>query len=142
MAVPTDLRFFKPLEWKNDPSRVDPRLCYALDAVRAAAGAPIIIHVAFDTSGHTPKSYHYSAPGRPLAIACDFHFAGSISLADQFAAIRSVPAITAVGFYPKWVHPGFHVDLRDDDRLFWVQRAGRYIYFTKEQDFKLAAGIK
>lgn len=135
MPVPTDLRYFKPSEWPKDPSKVDPRLCYALDAVREAAGAPISIHVAWDKGGHAANSFHY----RGLAV--DFHFLGPIPPVHQLNAILPVPEIMGIGRYPSWAHPGWHVDLRPSPRLFWVEQDGRYVYFREEHDFRVAAGL-
>lgn len=131
-AVATD--HFDLSEWVRDPSRVDTRLCHALEAVRKSGGVPVTIHVAYDTSGHAPSSYHYRGQ------AVDFHFSPRLPLADQLAAILSVTGLGGIGYYPEWAHPGWHVDLRDD-RLFWVQRAGRYHYYTRLDDFKTALGV-
>lgn len=125
---------FKLSEWVKDPSRVDTRLCHALEAVRKSGGVPITIHVAYDTAGHAPQSYHYSGK------AVDFHFSPRLPLADQFAAILSATGLGGIGYYPEWAHPGWHVDLRDD-RLFWVQRAGCYHYYTQIADFRDAIGV-
>lgn len=126
---------FRLGEWRKDSSKVDARLCSALEAVRIAGGVPIIIHVAWDNAGHAPASYHYKGQ------AVDFHFAPALPREKQLAAILGVHELGGIGWYPDWAHPGWHVDLRQGPRLFWVGKSGKYTYFQNDHAFSRAAGM-
>jgi len=73
---------------------------------------PIIIHCSAEISGHTDGSYHYKG------LATDFHFQTPISLREQLKALKSALRrvslfhFVGLGFYPDWIHPGFHLDSR------------------------------
>ena len=125
------VRHFKPEEWGKDPSNVHPLLVHIVDEIRDSCGVPIIIHVAWDNSGHATKSYHYRNP----ALACDLHFAGSIPYAEQLQLFLMYQEINGIGFYPQWNHKGFHIDLRKPPRLFWQQLNGNYLYYTNPNQF-------
>lgn len=125
-----DTTHFKANEWVKNPSKVNTGLILALEAVRVRAGVPIHIHVAWDDGGHATHSYHYKG------MAVDFHFDQSLSKAEQLEAVLSVPEIVGIGYYPEWAHPGWHVDIREGERLFWVQRKGQYHYTKSISEFK------
>lgn len=126
------MRYFKDSEWRKDPSRVSPLLKEALDNVRHAAGVPIVINVAFSTSGHAPSSYHKRGE------AVDFSFRG-LDFSKQLHAILSQNVLRGIGYYPWWNNPGWHVDLRQGKHLFWLSPvAGKYEYFLGEEDFREA----
>ena len=119
----SDIRHFKPAEWKQDPDRVDTGLAGAMDQLREMLGAPIIIHEAWAPSGHGKDSLHYSGG------AVDFHVQGGPPFVRVLLAVLSIPAFMGVGWYPKWTHPGFHVDIRQTQtRLLWVKQNGIYRY--------------
>lgn len=126
---------FRLDEWRKDPSKVDGRLCNALEAVRVAGGVPVSIHVAWDDAGHAPASYHYKGQ------AVDFHFASTLSREKQLSAILGVSQLGGIGWYPDWAHPGWHVDLRAGSRLFWIGKGGKYTYFQNDHAFARAAGM-
>lgn len=126
----SQIRHFDRNEWPKDPSKVNPKLIYTMDDVREGAGVPVWIHVAYEEDGHSPNSYHYRGD------AVDFHFGVSekagkkLSYLEQFVVLSQYP-FGAIGFYPFWNNPGWHVDLRPwgERRLYWVRnRNGGYDY--------------
>jgi len=117
------VRFFKKDEWLKDPDKVSPDLVLAMDRLREVAGVPILIHVAWEESGHATKSYHYQG------LAVDFHFATGMTCQEEYRVITDLGLFGGVGFYPHWKpRPGWHVDLRKD-QLRWVQNKDKtYAY--------------
>lgn len=109
------VRYFKRDEWPKDPDKVSPNLVLAMDRLREVAGVPILIHVAWEESGHASQSYHYKGQ------AVDFHFAPGLTHQEEYQRIADLGLFGGVGFYPHWgPRPGWHVDLRKDT-LRWVQ---------------------
>lgn len=125
---PRNIRHFRPEEWATDPTKVDPALVRLLDAVREAATVPVLIHVAYDPTGHASRSLHATLPAR----AVDFHFAPdpAFSPLAQFALLSSFAAVGGLGFYPGWrPAPGWHLDLREAaPRTLWTRVNGVYAY--------------
>ena len=119
-----DVRHFGPQEWGKDPDLVDERLVLTMDEVRAQAGVPVIVHVAWDDGGHSGNSQHYDGK------AVDFHFGRGLSLVEEFALLSSFRAFGGIGFYPDWrPRPGWHVDIRDNAQaLLWVRLGDQYHY--------------
>lgn len=105
------VKHFKREEFKKDPDKVIPSLVFLMDEIREASGFPIIIHVAWDDSGHTPKSLHYKG------MAVDFHWKADLnkfSYLEQFCLLSQFRKIGAIGFYPFWNNPGWHIDIRSN----------------------------
>ena len=132
----TRVKHFKRIEWVKDPDLALPDLVYIMDEMRSVAGAPFIIHVCFDDSGHEPNSAHF-ATKRDFAYAVDFHIHGW-SLMDQWLFIEKWP-IMGLGIYPFWKNPGLHIDLRRHSlehptlgRRWWRNEQGEYLSFNKE----------
>ena len=125
-----DTAHFPVAAWIKDPSKVDMALVLALEAVRGRAGEKIHINVAWDDSGHQPHSQHY------LGKAVDFHFYPGLTPLQQLEAILSVPEIHAIGWYPEWNTPGWHVDIRDTPMLYWKRVSGVYVYTHNLDQFK------
>lgn len=103
------IRHFTRAEFPKDPDRVSPDVVLLMDEMREAAGVPIIVHVAWDDSGHVGDSSHYSTT-RDYAMAVDFHFVGW-PLLDQWLFAERFPW-NGIGLYPHWNAPGLHCDLR------------------------------
>ena len=120
-----NMRYFKISEFKVSPEKLDKGLLLALDELRHISKTPIIINCAYATSGHSPKSYHYTGN------AVDFHFKkGVLSPAEQYKFISRIPYFQGIGWYPHWDSPGWHVDNREKPlRWTWVRDA--YNYSTK-----------
>ena len=126
------VKYFRKEEWGKDPENVHPLLVHIVDEIRYLSGVPISIHVAWDDSGHSTKSYHYRNP----SLAVDLHFqAGRISYTEQLQLFLAYKEIGGIGFYPSWAHPGWHIDLRQGQRLFWIQKNGVYNYHNDVQQF-------
>jgi hypothetical protein len=113
------LRYFKKHEFRKNPDKAHPNTVLLCDDIRhtmtnlspTPADVRMVIHVAWDDNGHAPNSYHY----KDKALAVDFHIAG-VPLPMQYAILTSFRRIGALGFYPWWHSPGWHLDLRPNDR--------------------------
>ena len=120
--IPQDLKHFRAAEFQAPSAAVDSRLCYGLDALRETVGGPVVIHCTFDTDGHEPQSRHKLSP----CDAADLHVVG----VPPATVLRAILAggWGGVGWYPHWVNPGFHLDLRPGPRKFWVRTKDGYVY--------------
>jgi hypothetical protein len=115
------IRHFVPEEW-GEWRKLDWGLVVLLDQIREEAGCQIVIHEAWAASGHSPKSYHYTGQ------AVDFSFRG-LSGPEQYCLLSGFRRIGGIGYYPRWIHPGWHVDLRNGlGRLQWVHSEAGYRY--------------
>ena|SRR6266850_141312 len=124
------IRHFQRGEFVKDPDKVAWDTVLLLDEMRDVIGSPIHIHIAWDDSGHSTDSSHYT-DSRDFATAVDLHFEG-LSLLDQWLFAERFPW-NGIGLYPYWDHPGLHVDLRrlgrDHPHLgkrWWRDAAGVY----------------
>lgn len=117
------VRYFRKKEWGDDPEKVVPELVFLLDGIRARSGVAVVVHQAFARSDHSARSYHYQG------LAVDFHFTG-LSARHQFEILDGFEEPGAMGWYPHWNNPGWHIDLRENaTRLYWHRtRDGRYAY--------------
>lgn len=121
------VRFFTKEEWKQNPDRVSKKLVLTVDDLRYRASlinprTTCIIHEAWASSGHAPKSYHYTG------LAVDLHFT-HLDIMDQWGILSSCRAIGGLGYYPDWNNPGWHIDLRPVQyRLTWLCHRHNYIY--------------
>jgi len=96
----------------------------------------MIIHCG--TQGrHCENSYHYKG------LAADFHFKppnGSINFLNQvdhlcrFLAEMQLTDSTALGLYPQWRHPGFHLDVRGY-KARWGKVDNQYTSFQEALNF-------
>jgi uncharacterized protein YcbK (DUF882 family) len=113
------LNYFTKKEFRKDPNKVHPEIPHLCDAIRerctivvpAPADVKMILHVVWDDTGHSSKSYHY----KEKAMAVDFHIVG-VPLPLQYTILTSFRQIGALGFYPWWNNPGWHMDIRRNDR--------------------------
>ena len=140
------IEFMKREEWIKDPDRVHPEVVYLLEEVRRAAMAPIVIHVAWDDSGHESDSTHYTTT-REFALGVDFHIKGW-PLLEQWLFVERFPWC-GIGLYPYWAYPGLHADLRqsgrehpDLGRRWWRDRAGQYRALDRRLLTLLLSGIE
>ena len=130
----TKLKYFGPHERWGDPKKIDPLLLLILDDLRSRWGRPFIIHCAYETSGHSPNSYHY------LGRAVDFHIEDPRPIQEQAKILEEMleecivtvgftdikaDSICGLGYYEDWVRPGFHLDTRGY-RARWRMENGRY----------------
>lgn len=102
-----------------------------LKVLRIETGWPIVIHNAYETSGHSKNSQHYKKK------AVDWHFATTVAYADQVANVRSIlqqfQMADSVGFgiYPFWNTPGFHTDSRGTKARWAYNKDGKMISFEE-----------
>lgn len=120
-----NINHFAWQEFGAHPGKVAKPLLLALDMLRDKAGYPVVIHCAYDTDGHSPKSYHYKG------LAADLHFKSDLTPLEQYCFISMVPGLNGVGWYPDWNNPGWHVDLRPNP-LRWTRKDGVYCYDVRE----------
>lgn len=121
------LRWFSASEFDGDLALLDEALLNALDDLREALGSPIVIHpgVTADRAA-TPDSQH------PLGRAVDCHAPG-VSLLDFWLLAERCVSFTGIGVYPKWWHPGLHLDVRDEVlRARWWHDGTGYQPFTAD----------
>jgi len=87
----------------------------------------MVIHCCHEAKGHEESSLHYRG------LATDFHFRTDLKLAGQFEILcealetLTLDAFIALGVYPEWNRPGFHLDSRGR-RVRWIKLGGRYLY--------------
>ena len=118
------VRHFKPSEFSH-PDNLDPLLIYSLDALRVAAGKPIIIN----------NDYRAGDPGQHgLGRAADIVIVG-LSVVDQFLIAEKTRLFSGIGIYPHWNRPGIHVDIRTlqphEPGARWARDiAGNYVALT------------
>jgi hypothetical protein len=123
------VRRFKPSENWGNWRRVHRDLIFTLDAFAEFVQKPVIIHNAYDQTGHTDGSYHYKG------MAVDFHVKG-LNVFDQFLAVVRFDGFNGLGVYPFWNNPGIHGDIRPKsnrllpDSLWMRNGAGEYISLT------------
>lgn len=133
------LKHFRPEEpgWKGNFHKVNGLLLLLLDALREEIGYPFVIHCAYETSGHSPKSQHY------IGNAVDFHIEG---LPFPEAVIRMEEALerlqvadrVGLGLYPCWYNPGFHLDVRNDGkRARWGRIKGDYLSYDYVREWTM-----
>ena len=122
MAFWDHIKHFKKEEFKQDPDRADFFLIRELDGIREETELPIIIHEVWAESGHVEDSHHYSG------IAADFHFNDpNKNYFLQLLYLITNQNIGAIGFYPNWNNPGWHIDLKKG--LTWYRdKKGFYHY--------------
>jgi uncharacterized protein YcbK (DUF882 family) len=129
------IRYFSRREWGEGADKVDFALVERMDGVRALAGVPVHVHVAWADSGHSPNSMHY----RGLAV--DFHFGPGLTPLQEYAVLAAYH-FGGVGHYPFWrPRPGWHVDIRPArPGLMWV-RTDDYHYGWRPFADALAGNI-
>lgn len=109
------------------PHQTNAKLPPVADSLRRRTGCPMWIHRCHDPMA-SPGSRHR----KPVCDALDFHLVG-ISLLDAFLAISQDTKIRAIGVYPDWLHPGFHIDLRQRTiRGHWMRLGSdRYVELSE-----------
>ena len=125
--------FQDPLFGPDTGDLIDGALLLMVVRLRIDTGWPMAIHWqvggAVDVEGsygHAKQSYHLKAQG---CKAIDFHFMTAAPINRQFWAIAHA-GFTGIGYYPQWVHPGWHIDIRPREKaLLWKLENGRYEYF-------------
>lgn len=116
----------------------------ALDKIREHMGAPVVLHVAYDPSGHSSKSMHYKNVG----TAIDFHFSSNAPYYQQVLAVETalekigIAKTCGLGIYPDWTNKGFHLDLRG----IWARWGARYIggvqkYYLYQEVLEYCRGL-
>lgn len=117
------VKHFKPTENWGDWTKIEKAVIFLLDRMRENMGQSIIIHCAYDSSGHSTNSQHY------LGRAVDLHIQ-NVPLIDQYLLAERY-GWRGIGVYTDWNNPGLHLDLRrvgdysDDYTLYRGARWGR-----------------
>ncbi|HHL40886.1 MAG TPA: hypothetical protein ENJ37_10305 [Deltaproteobacteria bacterium] len=138
MSIWTYAEGFSPGEKWGEPDRMNGLLLLLLAALRREfravdASARFIVHAGFATSGHAPRSQHYSGN------AADFHVETTLSYGDQVALMvdaldgLQVTDRVGLGIYPHWNSPGFHLDVRGEKRR-WGRLGGGYVSFEEAME--------
>lgn len=132
MNIWSNLKYFKrneknhegKLAW-GDPDKVNGLLLKLLDEIREESKSLIVVHCAYDSSGHVVDSEHYRGN------AVDFHFV-NLSLKDGLKAVESVLKRhnllnkSGLGVYFWWASKGFHLDLRGYYARWASDKPGNY----------------
>lgn len=119
-----NLKYFKPTENWGDPNAMCEDFILKLEALREAVAIPMHINCAYETIGHSPKSWH----GRLPCKAVDCNFGKNADFLKIFELAVSM-GFKGVGFYFDWNTKGFHLDMRSTSRVFWWRENGKYTYF-------------
>lgn len=104
--------------------KISPKLLPALEALRVAAGAPVVIHDAYRCEEHNAKVEGVKASQHVLGNAADLHIPGK-SLKEMYELAEGVPdfANGGIGLYDS----GFiHVDVRQG-KARWARVKGKYV---------------
>lgn len=107
--------------------------------------APVVIHNAFATSGHSANSLHYEG------LASDHH--STVSLYEQ-CKVASKVGFNGIGAYFDWSNQGLHTDMRGligMPNVYWMRGKnlkpeggnvkGDYIYFSDVGQWLYAVGL-
>lgn len=94
-------RYFNETEKWGDPAKMDARLIYELERLRAYLARPIVIHCGWE---ERDTGYH------PLGMATDCHVPGLHPMEFFIAASRF--NFGGLGVYLWWNNPGLHLDVR------------------------------
>jgi len=103
--------FTEDEKWGN-PKKINGFLLLLLYIIRGELKFPIIIHCAYEKSGHSKESEHYKGN------AVDFHIKTETPFLEQIrklaAIFEDLQVADRIGFgiYPTWKNPGFHLDVR------------------------------
>jgi uncharacterized protein YcbK (DUF882 family) len=113
--------FSKSESW-GDPYRMDRALISGLADLRErirqdVPGVKIMIHCGWES--RSTGGYH------PKGQAVDLHATG-IGVVDFFLYAERIGAFGGIGLYPKWNHPGLHLDTGEQGRRWVCLDAGRY----------------
>ena len=105
-------KYFSRDENWGDPDKLNPTLLVLLYIIRVETGWAIVIHNAYELSGHTDNSQHYKGN------AADWHFVTPVTYKEQVDKVLSIlnkwrlDDKVGIGIYPNWNNPGFHTDVR------------------------------
>ena len=123
------IRNFDKKEWRDDYNQVNKELIALVDRLASFVkqkynGAPCIIHVAWEQTGHAKDSQHYSGN------AVDLDFRG-VPLRWQLMSAERFE-FGGIGVYPFWKSPGLHLDIRKGEigARWWKTADGEYEEFN------------
>jgi len=128
------IEYFTPDEPWGDWTKVEKNVIFLLDKMRGDIGHPIVIHCAYDSSGHATNSQHY------LGRAVDLHIK-DVPLIEQYLLAERY-GWRGIGMYTDWNTPGLHLDLRrtsDDADDLTLYRGARWGRMKKWQDGQISA---
>ena len=131
------LKHFSPNEKNHegksawgDSNKVDGLLLRVAEKIRIKAGLPMVVHCAYDLSGHASDSEHFRGG------AIDFHITGmdkdykklyqAYQIIMQVLKEMHLEEYAGLGIYLDWSNLGFHLDLRGY-RARWSRIKGNYV---------------
>lgn len=138
---------FSPREAWGDPSKMNGLLLLLMYAIRLIAGLAIIIHCAYEKSGHAEKSQHGLANAVDFNLVTALPFYAQILLVEKILRGLQLWDRIGIGIYPAWNTPGFHLDVRGTHAEWgWIgekDKKGNKVYVSyeaaKEYAQKIAA---
>lgn len=140
-------------DYWGDRDNVNPMLPLLMDRFRSSCGCPITINCSADSEGHKPNGDH------PKGNGVDFHMK-SMSKKERFvfvdylSQIRAlddylkstrvfripVDQIIALGIYPQWKNPGFHLGIRGY-KARWGWLDGKQVSFEEAYKYVEREGL-
>ena len=104
--------------------KISSRLLAGLEALRALAGVPIVVHAGYRCARHNAEVGGVPLSEHTLGLAADIHLPG-MSLQQMYELASSVPQFAEGGI---GVYDGdfLHVDVRGH-RSRWARVGGRYV---------------
>lgn len=131
MTIWTQLRYFKIRENWGDPWHMNGAFLLALDTIRHYYNDDerFIIHCAYELEGHKSGGDH------PLGNGADLHIE-NILLKTAYEKMLGIlnylqlDEVMALGVYPEWNNPGFHLGLRGS-KARWCKKGGIYLGIDK-----------
>jgi len=104
--------------------RIDSRLLDGLEALRALAGVPVVVHAGYRCARHNAEVGGVPRSEHTLGMAADIHLPG-MSLQRMYEMASSIPQFAGGGI---GVYDGnfLHVDVREH-RSRWARVKGQYV---------------
>jgi hypothetical protein len=121
------------------PGRVSGFLLMSLSMLRRDIGLPVVVHNAFELSGHSPSSQHYTGTAVDFHITTTMQYYRQILLVEDFLERFQLASHCGLGVYPGWNNPGFHLDARGVKARWGFDRQGRTVAYDVAKD--IAKGV-
>ena len=125
--------FSKTENW-GLPGRVSGLTLLALSIIRRETGWPVVIHNAFELTGHSANSQHYQGKAVDFHFTTDVQYYRQVLMVEQILNRYQLSEFVGLGIYPGWNNPGFHLDTRGSKARWGFDRMGREVAYEVAKD--------